>query len=147
MGETRPCIAPLHFPTTQVLRARTKQQTESECTQTQSIPSLAEAHYSHGVTTFGDTPAVAEGMEFPCQPREETQQLCGVKAAASRCCPQFTWQEEFHARIVPDTSLFECTSTEHVKKIPARKTAIKHVKSRSVFSDGAGEQSYTIQSK
>ncbi|RNC35077.1 hypothetical protein TcCL_Unassigned02082, partial [Trypanosoma cruzi] len=25
---------PLHFPTTQVLRARTKQQTESECTQT-----------------------------------------------------------------------------------------------------------------
>ncbi|RNC33517.1 hypothetical protein TcCL_Unassigned03783 [Trypanosoma cruzi] len=84
------------------------------------IPSLAEAHYSHGVTTFGDTPAAAGCMEFPCQPRKETQQLCGVKVAAPRCCPQSTWQEESHARIVPDSSLFECP-TEHVKKIPARK--------------------------
>ncbi|RNC36376.1 hypothetical protein TcCL_Unassigned00654 [Trypanosoma cruzi] len=85
-------------------------------------------------------------MEFPCQPCEETQQLCGAKVAASRCCPQSTWQEEFHARIVPDTSLFECTSTEHVKKIPARKMAFKHVKSRPAFSDGVREQSHTIQS-
>ncbi|RNC32154.1 hypothetical protein TcCL_Unassigned05262, partial [Trypanosoma cruzi] len=55
---------PLHFPTTQVLRARTKWQTEPECTQTQSTPSLAEAHYSHGVTSK-NTPAVAGCMEFP----------------------------------------------------------------------------------
>ncbi|RNC61095.1 hypothetical protein TcCL_ESM01105 [Trypanosoma cruzi] len=110
MGETQQCIAPLHFTTTQVLRARTKQQTESECTQTQSTPSLAEAHYSHGVT-FGDTPAVAGCMEFSCQPCKETQQLCGIKVTAPRRCPQSTWQDKFHARIVPDTSLFECTPT------------------------------------
>ncbi|RNC55354.1 hypothetical protein TcCL_ESM07146 [Trypanosoma cruzi] len=126
MGETQPCIAPLHFPTTQVLRARTKWQTESDCTQTQSTPSLDEAHYSHGVTTFGDTPAVAGCMEFPCQPCKETQQLCGVKVAAPRCCPQFTWQEEFHARIFPDTSLSECP-TEHVKNTCAQ-DGIKYVK-------------------
>ncbi|RNC39254.1 hypothetical protein TcCL_NonESM11417, partial [Trypanosoma cruzi] len=35
-------------------------------------PSLAEAHYSHGVTTFEDTPAVAGCMEFPCHPCEDT---------------------------------------------------------------------------
>ncbi|RNC34254.1 hypothetical protein TcCL_Unassigned02967 [Trypanosoma cruzi] len=107
--------APLHFPTPQVLRARKKWQTESECTQTQSSHSLAEAHYSHGVTTFGGTPAVAGCMEFPCQPCEYTQQLCGIKVTTPRCCPQFTWQEEFHARMVPDSSLFECTSTVRVK--------------------------------
>ncbi|EKG02660.1 hypothetical protein TCSYLVIO_006305 [Trypanosoma cruzi] len=128
MGETQPGIAPLRFPTTQVLRAHTKQQTQSERTQTQSTPSLAEAHYSHGVATFEDTPAVAGCMKFPCQPQKKTQQLCGVKVAAPRCCPQFTWQEEFHARIVPDPSLFECP-TEHVKKIPARKMAFKYLKS------------------
>ncbi|RNC35341.1 hypothetical protein TcCL_Unassigned01792 [Trypanosoma cruzi] len=97
------------------------------------IPSLAEAHYSHGVTAFGDTPAVAEGMEFPWQPCEETQQLCGVKVTAPRCCPHSTWQDKFHASIVPDTSLFECTSTEREKKIRARKMAFKYVKPSARF--------------
>ncbi|RNC36670.1 hypothetical protein TcCL_Unassigned00329, partial [Trypanosoma cruzi] len=133
MGETQPCTAPLHFPTTQFLRARTKQQTQSECTQTQSSPSLAKPNYSHGVTTFGDTPAVAGCMEFPCQPCEETQQLCGVKLTAPRCCPQSTWKEEFHARIVPNPSLPECTSTEQVKKIRACKMAFKYGKSSACF--------------
>ncbi|ESS61818.1 hypothetical protein TCDM_10552 [Trypanosoma cruzi Dm28c] len=72
MGETRPCIAPLHSPTTQVKRAHTNWQTESECTQTQPTPSLAEAHYSHGVTSK-DAPTVAGCMEFPCQPCEKKQ--------------------------------------------------------------------------
>ncbi|RNF13290.1 hypothetical protein TcG_08574 [Trypanosoma cruzi] len=117
MAWTRPCIAPLHSTTTQVLRARTKWQTESECTQTQSTLSLAEAHYSHGVTAFEDTPAVAGCTEFPFKPRKETKQLCGVKVAAPQCCLQFTRQEEFHARIVPDSSLSEYTSTERKKKI------------------------------
>ncbi|EAN94971.1 hypothetical protein TcCL_ESM09234 [Trypanosoma cruzi] len=107
------------FPPLKCCVLRTKWQTESECTQTQSTPSLDEAHYSHGVKSK-DTPAVAGCMEFPCQPCKETQQLCEVKVAVPRCCPQFTWQEEFHARMVPDSSLFECP-TEHVKKIPARK--------------------------
>ncbi|RNC32242.1 hypothetical protein TcCL_Unassigned05166 [Trypanosoma cruzi] len=75
MGETQPGIAPLHFTTHHFLRARKKWQTESECTQTQSTPSLAEAHYSHGVTTSGDTPAIAGCMEFPCQPCEDTTSL------------------------------------------------------------------------
>ncbi|RNE96944.1 hypothetical protein TcG_12797, partial [Trypanosoma cruzi] len=107
---------PAPFHTTQMLRARTKQQTEPECTQTQSTPSLAEALSSHGVTTFKNTPAIAGRMQFPCQPRKETQQLCGVKITAPRCCPHFTWQDKLHARMVPDPSPFECTSTEHVKK-------------------------------
>ncbi|KAF5222393.1 hypothetical protein ECC02_004424 [Trypanosoma cruzi] len=83
-------------------------------------PSLDKAHYSHGVTTFEDTPAVAGCMKFPCQPCKETQQLCGVKVTAPRCCPQLTWQEKFHARIVPDSSLFECASTEHVNNTCAQ---------------------------
>ncbi|RNC52134.1 hypothetical protein TcCL_ESM10674 [Trypanosoma cruzi] len=103
---------------------------------------------SHGVTTFGDTPAVAGCMEFPRQPCEETQQLCGVKVAAPRRCLQFTWQDKFHARIVPDYSLSECTPTVHVKKIPALKMAFKYVKNlQPVLSNGVGEQSHTIQSK
>ncbi|RNC35809.1 hypothetical protein TcCL_Unassigned01277 [Trypanosoma cruzi] len=96
-------------------------------------PSLAEAHYSHGVATFGDTPAVAGCMEFPCQPCKETKQLCGVKVAAPRCCPQFTWQDKFHARIVPNPSLPECTSTEQVKKMRACKMAFKYGNSSACF--------------
>ncbi|RNC39345.1 hypothetical protein TcCL_NonESM11316 [Trypanosoma cruzi] len=61
-------------------------------------------------------------------PRRDTTTL-RIKVAVPRCCPQFTWQEESHARIAPDSSLFECTPTEHVKKTPARKMAIKYVKS------------------
>ncbi|RNC33080.1 hypothetical protein TcCL_Unassigned04252 [Trypanosoma cruzi] len=71
-------------------------------------------------------------MEFPCQPRKETQQLCGVKVAAPRCCPQFTWQNKLHTQIVPDSSLIKCP-TEHVKKIRARKMAIKYVKKSACF--------------
>ncbi|ESS61144.1 hypothetical protein TCDM_11280 [Trypanosoma cruzi Dm28c] len=120
--------APFSHPS---ILARTKQQTESECTQTQSTPSLAEAHYSNGVA-FKNTPAVAGCMEFPCQPCEETQQLCGVKVAAPRCCPQSKWQEEFHTRIVPDPSLSEYALTER-RKIRAHKMTFKYVNSSACF--------------
>ncbi|EKG03065.1 hypothetical protein TCSYLVIO_005897 [Trypanosoma cruzi] len=72
-------------------------------------------------------------MESPCQPPKETQQLCGVKVAAPRCCLRFTWQDKLHARIVPDASLLECTPTENVEKISARKMAIKYVKKSACF--------------
>ncbi|RNC58183.1 hypothetical protein TcCL_ESM04231 [Trypanosoma cruzi] len=118
------------FPPLKCCVLRKKWQTESECTQTQSSPSLDEAHYSHGVSTFKNTPAVAGCMEFLSQPPKKTQQLCGVKVAAPRCCPHFTWQDKFHARVFPDTSLIECTPTEHVKNTCAQ----DEIEIREIFS-------------
>ncbi|RNE99232.1 hypothetical protein TcG_12384, partial [Trypanosoma cruzi] len=59
-----------------------------------------------------NTTAIAGRMQFPCQPRKKTQQLCEIKVTAPQCCPQFTWKDKLHARMVPDPSPFECTSTE-----------------------------------
>ncbi|ESS61983.1 hypothetical protein TCDM_10389 [Trypanosoma cruzi Dm28c] len=50
----------------------TQSSKQNQSAQTQPTPSLAEAHYSHGVTS-NDTPAVAGCMKFPCQPCEKKQ--------------------------------------------------------------------------
>ncbi|RNC36269.1 hypothetical protein TcCL_Unassigned00779 [Trypanosoma cruzi] len=146
MGWTRPRIAPLHFPTHQFLRARTKWQTQSKCTQTNSPPHSLKHIISHEMT-FKHTAAVAGCTKFPFQPCERTQQLCGVKVAAPRCCPQFTWKDKLHTHIVPDSSLPECTSTEQVKRYFRARRHLNTRMFQPVLFDGVGERPHTVQSK
>ncbi|EKG01334.1 hypothetical protein TCSYLVIO_007668 [Trypanosoma cruzi] len=63
---------PASFYHPQVLRAHKKQQTESECTQTQSPPSLAEAHYSHGVTFEHNSNSRPHAISLPTPQKDTT---------------------------------------------------------------------------
>ncbi|RNC40916.1 hypothetical protein TcCL_NonESM09549 [Trypanosoma cruzi] len=122
MGETRPCTAPLHFPTTQVLRVRTKSSKQNQSAHKPNHPPHLLNQIIRMEWHLSTKHQWQAAWNFPASPAKR-QQLCGVKVTAPRCCPQSTWQEEFHARIVPDTSLFECP-TEH-KKIRAHKMTFK----------------------
>ncbi|RNC32615.1 hypothetical protein TcCL_Unassigned04756 [Trypanosoma cruzi] len=50
-------------------------------------PSLAEAHYSHGVTTSKDTPAAAGCMEFPCQHRKKKKKTLRGQSGSPSVLP------------------------------------------------------------